>query len=291
MRPANLVTAVADVAAGFGISLALAGKVDIWQGLRYGQLDFILLCLATIGLYGGGVVFNDVFDFKIDQIERPERPLPSGRVSLKQAIALGIVLFSIGILAAFLTGILAGLLAILIALLALLYDAKGKHHPVLGPLNMSLCRGANLLLGLSFIPESLLLGAGLVILPVIYISSITLISRGEVAGGNKSHLNLAIVGYSLVAAILLGLGLVFPYQMWYALGFVLLFSSMVFPPLIRAWKSLDPGDIRKAVKAGVITLIILNAALAAGFTTIVYGLFIAALLPLSLWLGKYFSVT
>lgn len=291
MRPANLVTAIADVAAGAAIGLMLAQGGSIWEGLQIIWSDYFLLWIATVGLYGGGVVFNDVFDLPIDRVERPERPLPRGEVSLRQATALGLGLLTIGVIAAFFVNRTAGFLAILTALLALIYDKKGKHHPVLGPLNMSLCRGANLLLGVSIFPESLTSAYVLVIIPVIYISSITLISRGEVEGGNKMHLNLALLGYGLVGAILLGLGLIFPYHVLNTLPFVILFFSLVFPPLFRAWQSLDPGDIKKAVKAGVITLILLNAALAAGFTTFGYGLFIACLLPVSIWLGKFFSVT
>lgn len=291
MRPANLVTAIADVAAGTAIGFALAESGTIWSGLQWVWGDYFLLWIATVGLYGGGVVFNDIFDLPIDREERPERPLPSGAVSLRQATTLGIGLLSVGVLAAFAVNVVAGCLAILTAFLALLYDKKGKHHPVWGPLNMSLCRGANLMLGISAFPESLTTAYGLVILPVIYISSITLISRGEVGGGNKNHLSLAIIGYGLVGAILLSLGYLFPYKALNTLPFVAAFFTLVFPPLFRAWKSLDAGDIRKAVKAGVITLILLDAALAAGFTDIGYGLFVACLLPVSLWLGKFFAVT
>jgi 4-hydroxybenzoate polyprenyltransferase len=291
MRPANLITAIADVAAGMAIGLTLAGGDTIWQGLQMAWMDYFLLWISTLGLYGGGVVFNDIFDLSIDRIERPERPLPSGAVSLQQAITLGIALLLVGVLAAFAVNLVAAVVAILTAFLALLYDKKGKHHPVWGPLNMSLCRGANLLLGVSAFPESLSGASGLVILPIIYISSITLISRGEVGGGNKSHLTLAMIGYGLVGAILLSLGYLFPYKTLNTLPFVAAFFVLVFPPLFRAWKSLDAGDIRKAVKAGVITLILLDAALAAGFTDMGYGLFIAGLLPVSLWLGKFFAVT
>ena len=291
MRPANLITAIADVAAGMAIGWMLMEENNIWQGLQMAWTDYFLLWISTVGLYGGGVVFNDIFDLAIDRIERPERPLPSGALSLQQATTLGLGLLLVGVLAALAVNVIAAALAILIAFLALLYDKIGKHHPIWGPFNMSLCRGANLLLGVSAFPESLAAASGLVILPIIYISSITLISRGEVGGGNKSHLTLAVIGYGLVGAILLSLGYLFPYKALNTLPFVAAFFGLVFPPLFRAWKSLDAGDIRKAVKAGVITLILLDAALAAGFTNMGYGLFIACLLPVSLWLGRFFAVT
>ena len=47
-------------------------------------LFFVYLILSTIGLYGGGIVFNDVFDFEIDEIERKIRQLEVERTALKK---------------------------------------------------------------------------------------------------------------------------------------------------------------------------------------------------------------
>jgi hypothetical protein len=55
---------------------------------------------ASACLYAGGVVLNDFFDRKVDVVERPERPLPSGRVPPAHAAWLGSVLLSLGILSA-----------------------------------------------------------------------------------------------------------------------------------------------------------------------------------------------
>ncbi|HET9054644.1 MAG TPA: polyprenyltransferase, partial [Cyclobacteriaceae bacterium] len=49
--------------------------------------------------------------------------------------------------------------------------------------------------------------------------------------------------------------------------------------------------IGKAVKAGVIALIVMNAAWAAAFGMIYFALLIVLLLPVSLLLGKLFAVT
>jgi 4-hydroxybenzoate polyprenyltransferase len=143
MRPANIITAMADIMAGF------AGSGMVIQSLTEGTdtsltvRSLLLLLISTIGLYGGGVVFNDVFDAKLDALERPERPIPSGRASLQGAILLGIVLLLLGVLAAFLVSAISGIIATGIAALALLYDKYGKHHPFLGPINMGACRGGN----------------------------------------------------------------------------------------------------------------------------------------------------
>ena len=88
LRPANVVTAIADVLAGY----AVAGRSHP-QALPW-------LVGATMCLYAGGVVLNDVFDRHIDAVERPERPIPSGRVSVPRAATLGASLLTAGVLAA-----------------------------------------------------------------------------------------------------------------------------------------------------------------------------------------------
>jgi len=66
---------------------------------------------------------------------------------------------------------------------------------------------------------------------------------------------------------------------------------MVFSALIKAIRVPAPKNIGKAVKAGVIALILMNAAWAAAFDAIVLAFVIMLLLPLSLWLAKVFAVT
>src|SRR5699024_7457278 len=83
MRPANIVTAFADILAGFA---AVGGAIAVsgWS-LSADPAGLGWLLLSTFGLYGGGVVLNDVFDADLDATERPERAIPSGRVSRKGA--------------------------------------------------------------------------------------------------------------------------------------------------------------------------------------------------------------
>ncbi|MDB9327285.1 UbiA family prenyltransferase, partial [Nodularia spumigena CS-590/02] len=99
MRPANIVTAWADILAGFAASeyIVITNQATAWE---MNLIPLAWLLLATTGLYGGGIVFNDVFDTEIDTQERPERPIPSGRASRRGATLLGSWLLSIGIVAA-----------------------------------------------------------------------------------------------------------------------------------------------------------------------------------------------
>lgn len=283
MRPANIVTSVADVLAGITISGYIFGpEIDF--------LAIILLCLSTIGLYGGGIVFNDVFDFELDKIERPERAIPSGAVKLSEAIVLGLFLLVFGIASAFLHSILSGIIAILIAVCALVYNKFSKHHPFIGPLNMGTCRGLNLLLGVSIIAYSLNNSYIIAIVHLIYIFSITIISRGEVHGSNKNKLFLGAFLYALV----IGVMLFFAWQkeqILLALIFIVPFAWMIFRPLFRAILEPIGKNIGLAVKAGVISLILMDAAWAAVFGSLGLAFFIVILLPLSIWLSKRFAVT
>jgi 4-hydroxybenzoate polyprenyltransferase len=288
MRPANIVTAIADIIAGIVIS-------GYFTGPQYLLTPVLFLILATIGLYGGGVVFNDVFDAELDKIERPERPIPSGLVSKQSASVLGLLLLVLAIIATYFIhkeGLfsLSVLFAVIIAIAAIVYDKWGKHHALLGPINMGLCRGFNLLLGISIVPAAITQYWWLGIFPIIYIGAITMISRDEVHGGKKKTLYAAAFLYLIVLTAISW----FAYsndQLLYALGFILLFTVMIFLPLNKAIKDPVAANIRNSVKAGVLSVILMNAAWAAAFGSLGWALIILCLLPLSVLLAKLFAVT
>ncbi|MEM7796441.1 MAG: UbiA-like protein EboC [Cyanobacteria bacterium P01_C01_bin.118] len=289
MRPANILTAWADILLGYAASgLALASLTPLVP-TNFVSLGWLLL--ATTGLYGGGVVFNDVFDADLDAEERPERPIPSGRASLTEAICLGTVLLVLGILAAAQVSWLSAGLASFIAIAALSYDAIAKHNPFLGPLNMGLCRGANLLLGVSALPLAVQERWYLALIPIVYIAAITTISRGEVHGGQRSTGILALLMLGTVIGGILGLSLLPNYALLNMLPFAGLFIVLVVPEFVRAALNPTADQIRGAVKAGILCLIILDAAIAAGFSHWGYGLAVLALLPISKGLANLFAVT
>ncbi|HEY9766926.1 MAG TPA: UbiA-like protein EboC, partial [Coleofasciculaceae cyanobacterium] len=244
MRPANIVTAWADILLGY----AAAGAVTMDVKLNFMVLGWLIL--ATTGLYGGGVVFNDVCDAELDAVERPERPLPSGRASLSGAILLGTGLLFIGIVAAAMVSGLSAILATIVVITALLYNKYGKHQTVLGPLNMGVCRGANLLLGVSAVTEAVGERWYLALIPIIYIAAITAISQGEVHGGSKTTGIVAIAFISVVVGSILGLGVLPEYTLSITLPFLALFIVLVLPAFIKAAVKPSPELIQTAVKAG-----------------------------------------
>ena len=79
MRLPAVFTAMSDIILGY---LLTHGSFEL-------PLQFALLLVASASLYLSGMVFNDVFDRKVDAEERPFRPIPSGRISTQQAAVLG----------------------------------------------------------------------------------------------------------------------------------------------------------------------------------------------------------
>ncbi len=107
--------------------------------------DFVFLLLASSCLYLSGMVFNDVFDRRIDAQERPGRPIPSGRISLSAAIGLGALLMAAGVERRTVVGQQSGLIALLIVVAIFAYDWLLKSTP-LSPVAMGSCRFLNVIL-------------------------------------------------------------------------------------------------------------------------------------------------
>jgi heme O synthase-like polyprenyltransferase len=292
-RPANVATAAADVLAGVsvaGLSLAAPGHPS---GLGW-------LLVATAGLYAGGIVLNDVFDRTIDARERPERPIPSGRVTAGAAAVLAGVLLATGVAASAAVGRVPAAIAVAIVLAVVSYDAWGKRHPFLGPVNMGLCRALNLLLGIAIVPHRLVDAWPLGLVPLVYIAAVTAVSRGEVHGARRpvvrAGLSLVVVVVVILAAIAATGGpwalvdLSLAHRAW-ALLLVAALAARVLPAFGQAARTSAPADVRRAVRTGVLSLVLVDAVIAASYAGIMNSLAVLATGLLAWWLARQFAVT
>ncbi|MDD3986035.1 MAG: UbiA family prenyltransferase [Methanobacterium sp.] len=100
-----------------------------------------IACLIVFLFTGAGNVINDYVDHKIDAINKPERPIPSGRISLKTAAIYSIVLFIISIIMAFIIGPIPGIIVILSAILMFLYAYYLKKSLLIGNLSIAFLTG------------------------------------------------------------------------------------------------------------------------------------------------------
>ena len=209
VRLPNIFTAMADVAMGFLFVRAIAGPRD--------TLVLGLLIGASSLLYASGVVLNDVFDLPFDTRWRPERPLPSGRVSPAVARWIGWESLLLGVAlgwgAALFTGHLRpGIVAAVLAGCIVAYNAALKRTPA-GPLVMGLCRMLNVLLGMSVAvdpisgaaaawgAENWIVAGGI----GTYIVGVTWFARTEARGSSRLHLSMAtavmLSGVALLACL------------------------------------------------------------------------------------------
>lgn len=279
LRPPNVMTAVADVLAGYAVAGLGNAAALPW------------LIGATACLYAGGVVLNDYFDRHVDAAERPERPLPSGRVPAGAAALLGAALLTAGIGLAARGTRTAGLVAAATAAAVLLYDSTAKRHGVLGPLNMGLCRALNLLLGMAAVPGVIQRHWLLALIPLVYIAAVTLVSRGEVHGGKRGAARLALISLGGVILALAALSSGAGAGKVGALAVTVLLAWRVLPPFWRVYVDPAPGRIRHAVKAGVLSLVLVDATLGATYAGPLYGALVLGTAVVAAGLARLFSVT
>jgi 4-hydroxybenzoate polyprenyltransferase len=290
IRLPNLPTALADVCLG---ALATHCLPSCW-------LPFALTLLASGCLYCGGMVWNDFFDVEQDYRERPERPLPSGRISRREAALCGAALLGAGFFFTLLAGGSQALheggastgtpavLAVLLVLAILLYDGWLKRTWA-GPLGMGACRFLNVLLGVSVAgPGVWSAGAHLALVVGLYIVGVTWFARTEARTSSLPALRGAAA--VMLASLLLALPLparlddssvsspLFPYLL-VALGFAVGF------PVYHALANPTPARVQAAVKRALMGLIVLDAVLATAVAGTV-GLVILLLLAPSVYLNR-----
>jgi geranylgeranylglycerol-phosphate geranylgeranyltransferase len=137
LRPLNLLL----LAVGTTVGGLLAGGPAALSG----RLGLAALAAALIG--GAANSINDVFDVEIDRVNRPDRPLPSGQVSLQVARQVWLVGSALGLLVSLLLSPVHLAMAVAAVGLMYVYSAWLKGVPLLGNAAVSLMVGLVLLFG------------------------------------------------------------------------------------------------------------------------------------------------
>lgn len=275
MRIPNVFTAIADVMMGF---------IFIHQSLQpVGGLVFLVL--ATVCLYSAGMVLNDVFDFAVDARERPERPIPSGAISLPTATLWGFGLLSAGFLLASGSYLLFGdfqkswwfgfepsIVALLLVAAILLYN-KVLKQTFLAPIAMGSCRFLNILLGMSLATgeQAELLPAGMAIAASmgIYVAGITWFARSEARESNRG---LLVFGFAVMVLGLVQLSSI-PFWGWELPSTVNLNRPYLLPVMIGlislsigrlgllAIADPIPTNVQMTIKQCIFSMILIHAAI------------------------------
>ncbi len=102
--------------------------------------------VVTLGCAGGNTI-NDYFDYEIDKINRPSRPIPRGAMSKKTAFVYSLALMAVGLVLAFMINLYAFVLALIAYTAMILYAWKLKPLPFVGNLVVAGLTGATPLYG------------------------------------------------------------------------------------------------------------------------------------------------
>ena len=220
-----------------GLAAIVAYLIDTGTIIPETFLLFTVVALIT----AAGNVINDFFDAKIDEVNRPLRPIPSGKVSRGAARGFAVMLFLAGIFVSFFTNSLCIGIAIINSLLLIGYAAKLKSTPLLGNIAVAYLSASIFLFGGAFNGWT-----GLIhIIPIAVITFFAMVSRellkdaedieGDLAGGadtvpirigikRTAEIALVITFFSVAASFI-------PYFWWggwYLSGIILVDVIIIF---------------------------------------------------------------
>jgi|TARA_Y100000310_G_C20669627_1_gene809502 geranylgeranylglycerol-phosphate geranylgeranyltransferase len=179
-RPKAVLMAVLGV-----LLVAFAAKAD------YSNLNLMLSAIISIAcITSAGNAINDYYDVKIDKVNRPDRPIPSGRISSKSTKIFAFSLFMIGILASLPLPFLCILIAISNTILLLIYSSLFKRGGFLGNIFVGYLAASVFVFG-SAIGGNIRIGVLLAILVFLAISAREVLKdledvKGDRVGGAKT---------------------------------------------------------------------------------------------------------
>jgi len=221
--------------------------------------------LPSVALYWAGMAANDLADRRIDAIERPERPIPSGRISASSAFLVAAGLTAAGLIEASRSGRMRSGLGV--AAVVWTYDLWAKNT-VLGPAVMSAARGMDVVLGSARVEGRTGVSRRTRVAATsiaVHTLGVTTLSRGEVHGGSR--------GVSVVFAVCAAAaGAVAASRVRSASG--LLRRTVLLASLARygeitgraaldVYESPDAETVRRSTRAALVSVTLLQAALCA----------------------------
>ena len=139
-RPLNGV--IAFISAWLGGMFASQGRMENIIDIR-----LLLVSISALALLSAGNAINDYCDYNIDRINRPKRPLPSGRIRRRDALIFATVLVAIGIWLGTLINRNATGIAILVGVALVSYAFWLKRTPFVGNLVVSGLTGLTFIAG------------------------------------------------------------------------------------------------------------------------------------------------
>jgi len=127
---------------------ALAGCASIYVLDATAPLKlYLLTALILVSMTSAACAINDYWDIGKDRIDHPERPLPSGQLSLSQAWWAAVTLFSCALIAALAAGVSPFILVVISTVLLWNYSHLLLYSGILGNLVVATVVAALIFLG------------------------------------------------------------------------------------------------------------------------------------------------
>jgi 4-hydroxybenzoate polyprenyltransferase len=321
VRAPNLFTVPSNILAGY-FAIAPVGVTDI------GAL--LLLVISSIFLYMSGIILNDYFDIEVDRRERPNRPLASGRIEKRIALAIAVISIIIGNILALVVS-----LTTLAVSASLTYNYRLKRNAIGNPLTMGLARFLNVVLGgspalglviITHQDYTLLVFIGYCLF--LYTAAISILSRKEIASTQMFtrsswipvFLSFSIVSFTIVS--ILTVGLLGYFQIWFIFNLIIFSCVMTatFLQLIMKLRKLTnisaeighrkendirlteervqnnscskaTQEIQLTIKIMILSIIVLDSVFLSGLVGIATGMAILLLVIPPILLGRRLYVT
>ena len=141
MRPVNCVMMGFAVIVGAALATkSISTMARDWQNSLYGFITGFMLTAASMAI-------NDYYDREIDAVNEPNRPIPSGAVKPKEALAFSFALTAIGFIAALLTTLYSLITAVIAWVVFVAYTTIGKRSGLPGNFLVSICVAIPLVYG------------------------------------------------------------------------------------------------------------------------------------------------
>ena len=283
IRLPNVFTAPSNILTGYFAAVTVA---------EANSVHLTALMVSSGLLYIGGIVLNDYFDVEIDKRERPFRPLPSGNISKRHALAIAIVAMLIANTIALVLGPISFAVSLLLTFAIIVYDYRLKHG-LSGPFAMGSARFLNVILGASPVLLYLnshsyaIVGTAAASL-FLYIVAITLLSKKETGNERPNSTIVFLMVFGVISAVAT-LGLLLQLQ-WAFLVNLSIFAVVMIVTL-RQYLMKELPSVQKAVRNMVISVIILDSIFVSGTAGLLYGLATLLLIAPAVILAKKLYVT
>ena len=268
-RPLNLLTGA------FAVYVSSAILRSLYQT---SELTFAIL--TVVGYNAAANSLNDFIDLKIDQVNRPNRPLTTGLVKRNTALIFSVLLFVGGSVTALFLSKLAAMITILIVLpLIISYNLKLKQLPLVGNIVIAL------ILGLTFVFSGAVFGnIKPMIIPCFLAFGLTLVRElvkdiEDIEGDRLAGLTTfpIIAGFNRAGkltalfAVMIGVGALIPYMMgiysfWYLVFLVLGVETPLVTLVVLLMKSPEKLNFSLASKVLKISTILGIVAIYCGST-------------------------